>query len=323
MIGKVPPEKLTELILGNTGAPDNTVHMGPHYGEDAAAIQLDSPTTLVVSTDPISLAAQRIGTLGVHVASNDIAASGATPRWLTNALFLPTDDDNLIREITTQLHDACTQLDLSIVGGHSEYLPALNRPLLCLTCFGTTDTFIPTSGATPNDRLLLTKGAGIEGTAILATDFRDSLIDTVPTHVLDDAELFFNEISVIPDANAIRPYATAMHDPTEGGVIDGLLELALASNVQLSVDTDSIPIRPVTQQLCDAADVDPLRIFGSGGLIATIPPEHLPDAKATLADQQIPAGVIGTVTTESEPGLKLDDTLITQPVRDDLYDLWE
>jgi hydrogenase expression/formation protein HypE len=135
MIGKVPPDKLTDLILNHTGAPDDDIIMGPHYGEDASAIKLDDTTILVISTDPISLAAQRIGTLGVFIASNDIAASGATPRWLTNTMFLPTDDDALITDITTQLHTASTTISVSIVGGHSEYLPDLDRPMLCLTCF--------------------------------------------------------------------------------------------------------------------------------------------------------------------------------------------
>lgn len=323
MIGKVPPEQLTELILDNTGAPDDTVIMGPHYGEDASAIELDAPTTLVISTDPISLAVKRIGTLGVYVASNDIAASGATPQWLTNSMFLPTDDDSLIKEITTQLHTACKNIPMSIVGGHSEYLPALDRPLLCLTCLGTTDNFIPTGGANPQDNIILTKGAGVEGTAILATDFKDRLTDTVPHDVITDAREFFDRLSIIPEAHALRPYATAMHDPTEGGIIDGLIEVAHASNTQLTIDTEAIPIDPITEQLCTAANVDPLRIFGSGSLIATIPPDHTSAAKKALVEHNIPHSVIGTVTEAGESGINLDGSFITNPGRDDLYNLWE
>ncbi len=322
MIGKVPPDKLTELILGHTGATDDTILMGPHYGEDASAIEIDAPTTLVISTDPISLAAQRIGTLGVYVASNDIAASGATPQWLTNTMFLPTDDDDLITEITTQLHTACKNISMSIIGGHSEYLSDLDRPMLCLTCLGTTDNFIPTAGANPTDKIVLTKGAGIEGTAILATDFRD-VLTAVPQAVIATAEDFFDRVSVIPEARALRTYATSMHDPTEGGLIDGLLEVANASGTQLTIDYESILINPVTEEICDAANVDPLRIFGSGGLIATVSPDDVPAVRTALEDIDIPHAVIGTVHETEEPGITLNDTVITSPERDDLYELWE
>jgi hydrogenase expression/formation protein HypE len=114
-----------------------------------------------------------------------------------------------------------------------------------------------------------------------------------------------------------------MHDPTEGGLIDGLIEVAHASNTQLAIDTESIPIHSVTQQVCTAANVDPLRIFGSGGLIATIPQNHLASAQTALDDKNIPHAVIGTVTEHEESGITLDGSLITRPGRDDLYTLWE
>ncbi|AXR76877.1 AIR synthase family protein [Natrarchaeobaculum sulfurireducens] len=318
MPGKVPPEELLECVFDRTGSPDDAVVQGPAYGEDAAAI--DPPEgTLVVSTDPISLAASAVGTLGVHVACNDVAASGADPRWLTAVVMLP-DEETPLETITDDIDAAAREIGATVVGGHSEYVDGLERPIVTLTAMGMTDRFVPTGGVEPGDRIVLTKAAGIEGTAILAADFGDDL--GVDGTTRERAESFFAEISVAEDARAIREYATAMHDPTEGGVAAGVLELAFASDVRLTVDRDAVPIRPETATLCSAADVDPLRIFGSGALLATVPDDEVDDALAELEAVGIDAAIIGTADA-GEPGLTLGDESITEAVRDDLYPLWE
>jgi len=327
MPGKVSPDDLLAHVFERTGAAetDETIVQGPADGEDAAAIDWpDGEGTLVVSSDPISLAAAEVGTLGIYVATNDVAVSGADPRWLTVVVLLPLGaDESALEEISHDLDDAARAVGASIVGGHSEYVDQLERPLLSLTAMGTTDRFVPTAGAEPGDRVLLTKAAGIEGTAILAADFGDEL--GVDSETRERAEGFLEEISVVPDARIVREYATAMHDPTEGGVASGLLEVARASNVRLEVDRDAVPIREETAALCEAAGVDPLRIFGSGALVATVPADALADCLEGLADAGVEAAEIGAVQglEGGEPELVHDGDSITEPIEDDLYPLWE
>ncbi|WP_135828852.1 AIR synthase family protein [Halorussus halobius] len=327
MIGKLDPAALAD-VLERTGAHDDDVLMGPEYGEDAAAMRVGDQL-LVASSDPLSLARERLGTLAVHVACNDVAASGADPRWLTNVVFLPDDDPETRDVLTRQMDEAAESLGVAIVGGHSEYTPALDRPMVSLTAMGLADEYVPTGGAEPGDRVLLTKGAGIEGTAILATDFRAEV--ELPTELFDRAESFFEEISVVPDATAVREYATAMHDPTEGGLVNGLVEVAVASGVRLDVDQSAIPVRDETAALCDAMGVDPLRIFGSGALVATVPKSVADEALDALDAAGVPASDIGVVADESgdaattaasTPGVSIDGEVVADAVRDDLYDLW-
>lgn len=320
MIGKVPPDLLDELVVGRTGAPDERVRQGPAYGEDAAAIDLGTET-LVVNTDPISLAVGRIGTLGVEVACNDVAASGASPEWLTSALFLSDDDAAVLDEVTRQLDETARHREVSIVGGHSEYAPSLETPMLVLTCLGLADRYVPTGGAEPGDRLLVTKGAAIEATAILATDFPE-LVEAVPEAMRERASEFYDEISVVPEASVVAEYANAMHDPTEGGLVDGLLEMAVASGVTLSVDPDAVPIREETRLLCRAAGVDPLRTFGSGALLAAVPEESVETVTERLDGLGIASAVVGTVEA-GPPELSLGEERITEAVRDEMYALWE
>ncbi|WP_224268914.1 AIR synthase family protein [Haloprofundus salinisoli] len=325
MTGKFTPDDLAAYVFSRTGAPNDDLLVGPAFGEDAAAVRVGGET-LVVSTDPISLAAERIGTLGVAIVSNDVATCGGVPEWLTCTILLPDDDPTLLDAITAQLDAEATRLGITIVGGHSESVSALSRPLLSLTCAGTADRYVPTSGADPGDRILLTKAAGVEGTAVLATDFADEF--DVPADLVADATAFFDDLSVIPDAAALTPFATAMHDPTEGGVAAGLTEVAVAGDVVLSVDPDDVPVRPETRRLCDAAGVDPLRILGSGALVAAVPEASVDEALAALDAVDIDAAEIGAVTSPNDtdagtPGLRLGDELFTSPPEDEMYALWD
>ena len=325
MIGKLDPDTLDQ-VLERTGAASADLLSGATYGEDAAAIDLGDGETLVVSSDPISLAADCAGTLGVYVACNDVAASGADPEFLTNVIFLPEENDETLAMLTDQLDAAADDLGVTIVGGHTEYVPALDRPLLSLTAFGRTDRYIPTGGARPGDKLLLTKGAAIEGTGILATDFAaDAREAGVDQATLDRAADFFTEISIQPEATHLRAAATAMHDPTEGGVVTGCVELAAASGVDLVVDSASIPLRPETEAICAAMGVDPLRIFGSGALLATLPPNAVDAALDSLAEADIDAAVIGEVQERPDDSgaLVLEGERVTDAPTDQLYPLWE
>jgi len=324
MIGKLDPDLLAR-VLSRTGARDDSVLMGPKYGEDAAAMRVGDQL-LVVSSDPLSLAKERLGTLAVHVACNDVAASGAEPRWLTNVLFLPNDDEETVDELTSQMDAAARESGVAIVGGHSEYTPALERPMVSMTAMGLADEFVPTGGAEPGDRVVLTKGAGIEGTAVLATDFRDDLADRLPAELLARAEKFFGDISVLPESRVVRESATAMHDPTEGGLLTGMVELATASGVLLDVDRSAVPVRDETTSICEAMGVDPLRIFGSGALLATVPESEVGGLLDGLDEAGIRASEIGTVEKVDETadaGVELDGEFVGEAVRDDLYDLWE
>ncbi|WP_435335909.1 AIR synthase family protein [Haloarchaeobius sp. TZWWS8] len=324
-MSKLSPADLDRYIFSRTGAPNDDLLVGPGYGEDAAAIATDDGT-MVVSTDPISLAAERIGTLGVAIASNDVAACGGRPEWLVSTIMLPEPDVELLDEVTAQLDAESKRLGITIVGGHTETVAGLERPLLSITCMGPTDRYVPTSSAAPGDVVLLTKGAGIEGTAVLATDFRDALDEAgVDASTVDRAVGFFDDISVMPEAAVLSPVATAMHDPTEGGVLNGLVELACASDVRIEVDADDVPVRDETRALCDAMGVDPLLILGSGALLATVPGDDVDDALAALDAEGIDATALATVeetTSVAEPGVVYDGQQYAGGVRDEMYDLW-
>lgn len=321
-MSKLSPTELEQYVFSRTGASNENLLVGPREAEDAAAIRTDGDA-LVVSTDPVSLAAERIGDVGVAVASNDVAASGGVPEYLVSTILLPTLDTDVLDTVTRQLDDACTRLGVTIVGGHTESVAGLDRPVLSLTCMGYADQFVSTATATPGDRVLLTKGAGIEATAVLASDFR-SEIDAADA-VFEQAYSFFDELSVLVEAVVCAPVATAMHDPTEGGVLGGLVELARASDVDIVLDDESVPVRPATDELCTAMGLDPLYVLGSGALLVTVPASETGAVLDALEREDIEATDIGCVEELSgdSPAVVHDDQRHTEMVHDGMYALWE
>jgi len=299
MSTKLPPDLLRKLILSRTGAKLDSVLVGPMIGEDAAIIDLGDKV-LVVHGDPITAAVENIGWLAVNVASNDIAVRGAEPRWLLVIMFLPEGtSDDVIDRITKQLDEAAKELGIAIIGGHTEYTVGIDRPIIAATCFGIAgkNEYVTTSGARVGDCILMTKGAGIEGTSILASDFRDELIRLgVGEDVISRALEFSREISVVREAIALaRVGASSMHDPTEGGVLCGLLEMAYASGKRFVVYEEKILVRPETRAICSALKVDPLKLISSGTLLATIPENKVDAAVGVLEELDVSYGLIGRV----------------------------
>ena len=308
--GKLPLDLLSKL-LNDIPQNDPRVVVGPKAGEDAALIDFGDHY-LVAKTDPITFATDLIGWYVVQVNANDLAVMGATPKWLMATLLLPegTDADQVQRTFR-QLGDACTELGITLVGGHTEITYDLPRPLAIGAMLGEVEKGheVLTSRATPGDLIVLTKGIAIEGCSILARESAEDLRKAgVGQQVIDRAAdlLFSPGISVVKDARIALEAADvhAMHDPTEGGLATGLLELATAARVGLTVDLDRIPVLPECSAFCKALGLDPLGLIGSGALLATVPPNDVSGLVEALVVGGIEISEIGVVTPP-EDGLKL------------------
>lgn len=310
-IGKPRPEVLEKIVLSRTGYRDPRVVLGGAVGEDAAIVDLGSGDLLVAHTDPITGSLELLGVLGVVIPSNDIATRGVRPSWALTTIFLPPwSGEDVLDRVTRQLHETSERLGIAIIGGHTEYTDAVSRPVVVTTAIGLgkRDSILMTRGCRPGEKILMTKWAGIEGTAILATDFRDLLLEKgVPESVLERASGLHKEISVIDEALLLTEnrLVTAMHDPTEGGVLSGLIELAYASGNSVIVYRDRIPVSPETRTVTEALGIDPLTILGSGSLLATIKRGYEDEALRILRRRGIDAEIIGEVVEKRDYYVRL------------------
>jgi hydrogenase maturation factor len=300
-VGKLPARVL-EALLASLPRTDPSVLVGPGIGVDCAVVRTGGGL-LVCKSDPVTFVTQELGHYLVQVNANDLATTGATPRWLLVTLLLPEGaaDEALARSIMAQITGACDAMGVSLIGGHTEITHGLDRPVAvgCLLGEVSPDDLVTPAGACPGDRVLLTKGVPIEGTAILATEFADRLGDRLDATDLEAAKafLFRPGIGVLRDARIAlgAGRVTAMHDPTEGGLVAALWELARACGHTLRVDLAAVPVPDVAARVCRALDVDPLATIASGALLLTTPAQDAGAIGRALEAEGIACADIGEV----------------------------
>ena len=326
-VGKLEPDLLKQLVFSCLGAANSRVILGPRIGEDASVIDFKDKV-LVVHSDPITGAVENIGWLAVNIVANDIATRGVKPLWMLIVLLLPRNMDSAkLKHITLEIDKAAKELGIAIVGGHSEVTPGIKRPIIVATAMGESQKgkLVQSSGAKVGDQVILTKGAAIEGTAILASELAESLQRKINSKIVKNAQKFIKKISVVEDAlTAVKVGGVhAMHDATEGGVAAGLQEIVWASNVSIVAYEEKIPVYEETKLICQALKIDPLKTIGSGALIISASPEKTREIVDALREKGIGVSVVGEIVDKSRgsyilrrDGAKLD---LSEPVKEELW----
>ncbi len=283
---------------------------------------------MIASMDPLTGAIERIGWLAVNINANDIATFGVEPSFFLSCILLSPDSNRkTVESICSQIDMAARELGMAITGGHCEVTPGLENPVVLGCAMGVTDlgNYVTAAGAEPLDKILMTKSAGIEGTAILASDRGERVKQKIGISVLNEAIGFFDQISIVKEA--ITAFETggvnAMHDPTEGGVTGGIHEMADASNLGVTIIEEKIPIRRETSEICKLFGIDPLQLVSSGALLISAKPAKVNRIIESLSLQSIQVSVIGEFT--HDPNERLiersdgETTTLTRPSSDHLW----
>ena len=305
--GKLPNDFLAELLSGYR-IEDPSVIVGPSVGEDTAAVDIEGESVLVLKTDPITFATESIGRYAVSVNANDMATAGAAARWMLATLLLPVGfSRSRVRQIFEDLHDACAGQQITLCGGHTEITDAVRRPVVAGMMAGTIarKDLIRKGCMAPGDRVLVSKGVAVEGTAIIATEFRSLLLDRgMPADEIDACKRFQAMISILPEARAAWRVdgVSALHDVTEGGLATALAELSQAGGRGIRVRCEAIPVFPQTRRMAAILGIDPLGLIGSGSLLIGCRPDAAPRLIADLERNGIPVADIGTVL-DAAPGI--------------------
>jgi len=283
--GKLPPDLLREL-LGTGETLPQEVKLGPALGEDACAIDVPEGT-LIAATDPITLTSSKVGAYAVVINANDVAVMGVEPRWFLAAVLLPTGTRiSDVRELFEDMRSALDEVGAHLVGGHTEVTDAVAQPVVVGQMLGLAkrDGYVRTGGVRPGHAVIQVGRVPIEGAAVLAGEAAKRLT-SLPEAELERARAATHEpgISVVkPALLAAELGATALHDPTEGGLAAGLEELALASEVRLCVDESAVLWFEPGVAVCRALGADPFGALASGSLLAAFPAERAEAAIAAL-----------------------------------------
>jgi len=233
----------------------------------------------------------------------------------------------LIENITSQLESVCADLEIAIIGGHTEITHGLDRPILVGTMLATVpkNQLITPRGIRTGDDLILTKGVPIEATAILSRKFSSELSQVLEPDELKSAASFLHQpgISVLEDATIAvsAGQVTGMHDPTEGGLASALWEMAHAAGCSLVVETGAVPIPEISLKICLALKINPLAAISSGALLVASPVRDSRNIVNALNEAGISSARIGYFEKGDPAVWQIKDGKRTQlpwPERDEI-----
>jgi len=332
-IGKLPAAKLAALLEACPIPKGSRVVVGPRFGEDAAVIDM-GPKYLVAKTDPITFTAERIGWYAVHINANDVATLGARPRWFLATLLLPEKSSSarLAEKILADILEACRALGVTLCGGHTEITAGLDRPIVVGQMLGEVEKakLVRKDAQRPGDLVVLTKGIALEGTAILARVKAAVLKRKFGALAVQRAArlLFDPGISVVQEALlAVRAGEIhAMHDPTEGGLLSGVYELARAGDVGIRIWKNKVPVFPETQLFSRYFGFDPFALIASGALLVVVSARRTSKVLQAFASKGIAATVIGEILPKNAGLLVLEGSrtrALRPPQRDEIARLLE
>ena len=303
--GKVPPALLDRLLAGLPKG--DQVLIGARYGEDAAVVAGRDDECWVITADPITFATDQLGWYLVQVNANDVASMGARPEFFTATLLFRAGKTThqQVEECFGQIQQACRDLGVSWIGGHTEVTGSVTQVVACGQMIGRVarSRLVTSSGAKPRDDIVLVGMLGIEGTAILAREKRMELLHHFAPEFLDRAAQFLFDpgIGIAKAAHLACEAAPlhAMHDPTEGGLSTAIRELGTASDLGAVLFDQTLPVAEATRALCAFFGIDILGLISSGSLLLTCDPLHTPSLLETMHRARVPAACIGQMQPAS------------------------
>jgi hydrogenase expression/formation protein HypE len=300
--GKLDNDTLGRLVFGRTGARRPEVIVGPGIGEDCAVLDFGE-CECVLSTDPITASASKVGFLAVHISCNDVASNGVEPIAIMLTILLPPDiTEKEIGEIARQADEAAKDLGVQIIGGHTEVTDTVTQPLISATAIGrapkgrSEGSRCAASDPSSGDLIVVTKKLALEGTAIAATQYEEKLRSSLTAKEIKHAKGMFDQISVVREGViAGRIGTAAMHDVTEGGILGAVWEVCTGTNTGAEIDAAELPFDDITMAICILLDLDPMRLISSGSMLMFVKQEKWGPLSSALTEAGIEAYLIGSV----------------------------
>lgn len=321
-VGKLSTEQLKELIFSTLNKKREEILITPNVGEDCAYVDFGD-YVCVMSTDPITGTSEEIGKLAVHITCNDIASSGVSPLGIMITIMAPcgtTEDD--IRNIMIDASREADKLNVDIIGGHTEITDAVNRIVISVTGVGKQlkSELINKDKPKIGDLIVLTKGAGIEGTGIICFEKEDELKELFGESIVQEGKSLLDKISVIKEGIvAGKVGVSCMHDVTEGGVLGAVWEMCDLYDLGCNIYNDKIYINESTKIICDYYNINPLRLISSGSMIIGVDKDKIDLLKGRFDKENIEFSLIGEFTEEGNVLVGNGNESIAPPESDELY----
>lgn len=321
--GKIPEIALKRSVFKQIRHRREEVIVRPGVGMDGCGISLNDEDMFVLSTDPVSGTVEEVGTKAIHKTCNNIVCHGGDMIGVMVSILLPNKSgEQQVKRLMHDIEAECEQLNIEVLGGHTEYTSAVNMPVITVTGIGRVKKaeMFSAKNIRPDQQIVMTRWAGLEGTARIADAMEENLKTRYTSSFIQGAKQLNSYKSIVQEALIARTQkVTAMHDVTEGGIFAGLWEIADAAGLGLQVDLSNIPLKQETIEVCEFYDLNPYMLLSSGCLLLVTD-----DAVAlveTLHENGIPASIIGRMVEGHERiVVNEDETRYLQPHRmDEVY----
>jgi len=321
--GKLDFDDLRNIILNNKTIKRNEVKVRNDVGEDCSIIDFGDCEG-IFSTDPITGASENAGKLAVHINCNDIASTGGEPIGILVTILAPTSSSlEEINKVMNEIDEEAAKIGVEIIGGHTEVTSAVNKMVISVTVIGKNlkGKSIKTAGAKLGDDIIVTKALGLEGTYILINDYEERIKEILSKEEIEFGKSLIDKISVLEEGKIGGEFGVnSMHDITEGGLLGGLFEVAMASNTGFKIFKDKIPVFEITKKVCAEFKIDPLRLISSGSMLITT--ENGEELIRKLMEKGVEASIIGTVCEQGGILIDKDNEIkVEPPKRDELFNI--
>lgn len=268
--GKLSHQLLSDLIIptlsGVLPAGQNDAAIFDHDGRRFAF------TTDSYVVDPVFFPGGNIGSLSVNGTVNDLAMMGARPLYMSVGLIL---EEGFSRKelgtILAAMRQAADQAGIAIVTGDTKVVPRgkADRIFINTSGVGVLQHALEINGsrARVGDKILINGTIGDHGIAVLAAREGLALESNIESDCAPLNGLVTEILSVGGDAVHV------LRDPTRGGVATTLKEIALQSQVAVTLQEAALPLKSAVRGVCSILGLDPLYVANEGKLLAIVAPE--------------------------------------------------
>ncbi len=294
--GKLSQKLMRDVILP---AFDNEILRELHDG--AVLDRLEG--RLVFTTDsyvakPIFFAGGDIGKLAITGTINDLAMSGAMPKYISVGLILEEGFElETLKKILESMSKAAKEAGVPIVTGDTKVVGHGQCDGIFINTAGVGEMIegvnITVKNVLPTMKILINGTIGDHATAIIAG--RHGL--TLPDSVTSDCAPLHDLVRAMLEA---EPGIVMMRDPTRGGLASTLNEIAQAANVGIMLDENKLPIRNEVKGVCQLLGFDVLELANEGKVLAVVPMGSVARVLSAMRKHKLgrQAAVIGDVVRE-------------------------
>lgn len=328
-IGKVSENAYKRSVLRQLKTKREEVVAGAGLGEDCAIFSFEKALSggkknHFATVTCVSEGTESVGYL-ITDGVNRLAVKGAEPVAVTVHVLLPADsEEQVLKKIFGDAEKVCKQLGIQIAQASGKVTEVVNCPFVTAVSYGIAKegtNYHTVTATKPGQDIVISRWIGLKGTATLAREYREMILERYPKWICDEAIGFEQYFSTMKEAAvAIKSGVCTVLNVSEGGILAALWELAEGAGVGLTIDLKKLPIRQETVEICNHLNVNPYELWSDGCLLMTA--EDGQGLVNALVEEGVPAVIVGRITDSNDRLILNDDEVryLDRPHADSLYE---